>query len=157
VAVRYVLDTNLFIDAFRNPAENEALQRFHAAFGPFELFSAVVGHELRAGVLSVEDRRQLDRHVLAPFARRGRIVVPTYRTWMRAAEALPVLAKVQGLRIPQCSRAFANDILLAASCREVGATLVTRNDRDFRRIQKVMSFRFVPPWPALSGRGAGSR
>lgn len=55
--------TNLFIDAFRDPVENDALQRFHAAFAPHELFSAIVGHELKTGVRSPEDSR-LDRHVL---------------------------------------------------------------------------------------------
>lgn len=55
--------TNLFIDAFRDPVENDALQHFHAAFAPHELFSAIVGHELKTGVRSPEDSR-LDRHVL---------------------------------------------------------------------------------------------
>ena len=148
MAVRYVLDTNLFIDAFRDPLENDALQRFHAAFAPQELFSAIVGHELRSGVHSRADRLRLERHVLMPFERRGRMIVPSYRAWMRAADALALLAKSEGLAVAQCSRAFANDIILAASCREVGATLVTRNAHDFERIRKAMSFRFVPPWPA---------
>lgn len=157
MAVRYVLDTNLFIDAFRDPAENEALQRFHAAFGPFELLSAVVAHELRAGVQSPADGRQLDRYVLAPFVRRGRMVVPAFRTWIRAAEALAALAKREGLKVAEYTRSFANDLLIAASCREVGATLVTRNDRDFTRIQTALSFRFVPPWPVPREPTSGSR
>lgn len=148
MAARYVLDTNLFIDAFRDPSENDALQRFHAAFAPHELFSAIVGHELRAGVRSREDRLRLERRVLAPFERRGRVIVPSYRAWTRAADTLAVLANSEGLPVAQCSRAFANDVLLAASCRDVGATLVTRNAHDFERIRKVMSFRFMPPWPA---------
>lgn len=148
MAVRYVLDTNLFIDAFRDPIENEALQRFHAAFARYELFSAIVGHELKAGARSSEDRRQLDRHVLGPFGRRGRVIVPSYRAWMRAAQALAALAEAEEVTVGQYSRAFANDVLIAMSCREVGAMLVTRNYRDFERVRKVMSFRFVPPWPA---------
>ena len=39
---RYVLDTQLFIDAFRDPITNEVLQRFHRAFAPFEYLSVVV-------------------------------------------------------------------------------------------------------------------
>ncbi len=61
---------------FRDAAENDPLQRFHAAFAPYEFFSAVVAHELRAGVRSPEERRRLDRQILAPFERRQRVVVP---------------------------------------------------------------------------------
>ena len=47
---KYVLDTQNFIDAFRDQTTNAALQRFHRAFAPFEYLSVVVAHELRAGV-----------------------------------------------------------------------------------------------------------
>ena len=59
---RYVLDTNLFIRAFRDPAANAELQRFHQVFAPFELLSAVVAQELRAGARSTPARRLLERH-----------------------------------------------------------------------------------------------
>jgi hypothetical protein len=49
-ARKYVLDTQLFINAFRDPLANEALHRFHRAFSPFEHLSVVVAQELRAGV-----------------------------------------------------------------------------------------------------------
>lgn len=34
--IKYALDTNLFIEAFRDPEANDALAAFHAAFAPFE-------------------------------------------------------------------------------------------------------------------------
>jgi hypothetical protein len=37
---KYVLDSNLFIRAFRNEASNAELQRFHQLFAPFEYLSA---------------------------------------------------------------------------------------------------------------------
>ena len=86
--MRYILDTNVFIDAFADPVENEALQRFHAAFAPDEFLSAVVAHELAVGVRSVADARRLERAVLAPFKRRQRVVVPSADSWERAAAAL---------------------------------------------------------------------
>ena len=46
---KYVLDTNLFIRAFREEAANAQLQRFHQLFAPFEYLNAVVAQELRAG------------------------------------------------------------------------------------------------------------
>ena len=39
---RYVLDTQLFINAFRDPIVNERLQLFHRAFSPFEHLSVIV-------------------------------------------------------------------------------------------------------------------
>jgi len=45
------------------------------------------------------------------------------------------------------SRSFVNDVLLAMSCREAGAVLVTANMRDFARIAAVRRFEFVAPWP----------
>ena len=73
---RYVLDTNLFIRAFRDPDANAELQRFHQVFAPFELLSAVVAQELRAGARSIPTRRLLERHLLDPCVRRDRMVTP---------------------------------------------------------------------------------
>ena len=42
--------------------------------------------------------------------------------------------------------------LLAASCLENGATLVTRNTRDFTRLRQVMNVRFMAPWPMAKMR-----
>jgi predicted nucleic acid-binding protein len=47
---KFVLDTQIFINAFRDPMANEKLQRFHRAFSRFEHLSVVVAQELRAGV-----------------------------------------------------------------------------------------------------------
>ena len=42
---KFVLDTQLFIQAFRDQNANEALQRFHRLFAPFEYLSAIVTQE----------------------------------------------------------------------------------------------------------------
>jgi predicted nucleic acid-binding protein len=123
---KYVLDTNLFIDAFRDQSTNIELQGFHEAFAPFEYLSSVVVQELRAGARSGEDLRKLER---------------------KSGDVLARLAQTERLNLGSVTKAFGNDILLALSCREVGMTLVTRNTRDFARIQRVVPFRFVAPWP----------
>jgi len=56
--------------------------------------------------------------------------------------------KQEGLEIARVSKAFANDILLALSCRESGCVLVTENIRDFSRIRQFISFDYIKPWPA---------
>jgi predicted nucleic acid-binding protein len=76
---KYVLDTHVFIDAFRDPAANEALQRFHRAYAPFEHLSVIVAQELRAGVQQPNDRRALERNVLHVFERASRTITPSAR------------------------------------------------------------------------------
>ena len=57
------------------------------------------------------------------------------------------MARKQGLEIARVSKAFANDVLLALSCREAGSVLVTDNERDFQRIRRCVQFDFMTPWP----------
>jgi predicted nucleic acid-binding protein len=145
---KYVLDANLFIRGFREPLANLELQKFHALFAPFEYFSAIVAQELRSGTRSPADRRALERWVLAPFARRNRILVPTEKAWQDSGDVLAEMARREGLEINKVTKSFGNDILLALSCREAGMILVTENIRDFKRIAQVAPFDYVKPWPA---------
>ena len=145
---KYALDTQLFIDAFRDPTANEALQRFHRAFAPFEYLSVVVAQELRAGVRRGQDRKALERNVFSVFERSGRTFAPSANAWRRSGDLLSDMARKGGLEISRVSRSFANDVLLALSCREAGCVLVTGNDRDFQRIRRHVPFDYVKPWPA---------
>ena len=144
---KYVLDTQLFIDAFRDATANDALQRFHRAFAPFEYLSVVVAQELRAGVKRKRDRKALERHVLDVFERSGRTFAPSLRAWHRSGDLLSDMADKEGLEIGRVSKSFANDVLLALSCHEAGCVLITSNDRDFQRIRRYEAFEYVTPWP----------
>ena len=126
---RYVLDTNLFIEAFRDLSANVALQRFHEGFAPFEYLSAVVVQELRAGTRSRADLRKLERNVLDPFIDIGRLVTPSFRAWQISGDVLARLAQSERLNLGTVTKAFGNDILLALSCREAGLTRVTPRER----------------------------
>ena len=144
---KYLLDTQLFIHAFRDPAANEGLQEFHRARAPFEYLSAVVAQELRAGIQDSKDRRALERHVLSVYERGGRLVTPSAAAWHRSGDVLSAMMRDEGLELFRVSKAFANDLLLALSCRESGCVLVTENERDFARIRRFAPFEFVAPWP----------
>jgi predicted nucleic acid-binding protein len=144
---KYVLDTQLFINAFRDPVANEALQQFHRAFSPFEHFSVIVAQELRAGVQRPQDRKALERNVLKVFQRANRTITPSADAWHRSGDLLAEMARQEGLEIARVSKAFANDVLLALSCREAGCVLVTDNERDFQRIRRFVPFDFIKPWP----------
>jgi hypothetical protein len=45
------------------------------------------------------------------------------------------------------TRSFANDLLIAASARELGAVILTENMDDFGLISSVLDIRCVQPWP----------
>jgi len=145
---KYTLDTNLFIEAFRDPEANRALQHFHRLFAPFEYLSEVVAQELRAGVRTPTDRRLLERHVLSPFQRTGRLLTPSGPAWEESGDVLAALRRTAGLELARLTKSFGNDLLLALSCRDEGVVLVTDNRRDFERIAKHVALTFVPPWPS---------
>jgi predicted nucleic acid-binding protein len=146
---KYTLDTNIYIDAFRLPEANAALQVFHTVFAPFEYLSAVVVQELRAGTRAGRlGAAALQRNVFNPFERRGRVFTPSYGAWKEAGEVLAALADRGRLDWRNVPRGFVNDALLAMSCREAGIVLVTANGDDFERIASVRPFAFVAPWPS---------
>jgi predicted nucleic acid-binding protein len=142
---KYVLDTQLFIQAFRDRGANETLQGFHRVFAPFEYFSVIVAQELRAGIRRPEDRKALEKNVVRVFARANRTITPTADAWHRSGDLLSQMARSEGLEIARISKAFANNVLLALSCRETGCVLVTDNERDFQRIQRFVQFDFMTP------------
>jgi hypothetical protein len=63
---------------------------------------------------------------------------------------LATLVEEDGLVLRDVRRSFVFDILLARSCRDIGATLVSRNFADLSRIANVFSFDFIAPYPARS-------
>lgn len=145
---KYALDTNIFVHSSRDSVWNAELQAFHSAFAPFEFLSAVVVQELRAGARSREAAVALQREIFDPFERRKRVFTPNYTGWKLAGEALAKLVARTGLDLQNVGKAFVNDVLLAASCRESGIVLITDNTRDFARIRRVISFEFIEPWPS---------
>lgn len=144
---RFVLDTNLFIEAARDETRAEELSAFSSAFLPRLYLHAVVVQEILAGAVTPEWRRDVERGLVAPYERRGRIVTPTYRAWKRSGEVIAQLVGSRKLSPSGVRPSLRNDVLLAASCRESGFVIITSNESDFELISGVEPVRFVPPWP----------
>ena len=142
---KYVLDTYCFIDAARDPIAGAAFETFCAHASPGLHLSAVVAAELRAG--AGRSRSRLERVVLAPYVRRGRVVAPSATSWEALGKTLAALGPRHGLVLADVPRSFVFDILIAHSCREAGAILVSANTRDLERIARVFAFDFVVPYP----------
>ena len=142
---KYVLDTSCFIDASRDATASAAFDAFCARAAPGLHLSAVVAAELRAG--AGRSRSTLERVVLAPYVRRDRVIAPSAKAWEALGDTLATLVQREGLVLKQVRRSFVFDILVAHSCREAGAVLVSSNRRDLERISRVFAFEFVAPYP----------
>jgi predicted nucleic acid-binding protein len=144
---KFVLDTNCFVDASRTDDEAAAFAEFCARAAPGLYLSTVVAAELRAGAGSAKDRRTLERQVFSPYIRRGRLLNPSPAAWQGLGTTLAALIEREGLVLHHVRRSFVFDILIAWSCRQIGATLVSRNSSDLSRIARVLSFDFIAPYP----------
>jgi len=147
---KYVLDTNLYIAADRDLEEAEELISFYSAFLPSTYLHAVVAQELLLGAVDARRGRLIRDSYITPFEARGRLINPTYHAWTRSGEVIAALVQRKAISPGGFRRSFLNDVLLAASCREAGATLITRNLSDFERIRRVEPFDLMPPWPTPS-------
>jgi predicted nucleic acid-binding protein len=144
---KLVLDTNCFIDASRTEAGADAFAAFCARAAPRLYLSTVVAAELRAGAGNARERRTLERRVLSPYVRRRRLLNPSSAAWEALGTTLARLVDDEGLVLADVRKSFVFDILVAWSCREIGAVLVSRNMKDLSRIAKVFTFEYVAPYP----------
>lgn len=143
----YVLDANLYIGAQRDATLRSALRDFLTRESTQLYLSRVVLYELMAGARTANDQRQVLRDIGAPFGQHLRIIETDGQVWEDAAflyRAIRARKKYAGIL---ATASFRNDLLLAASCRRVGATLISMNRRDFAVINSVRAFRFVDYLP----------
>ena len=147
--MKFALDTNVFVDAFRDETFAEALAAFLEQALPSTFLSAVVVQELAAGARTREQVRELESSILTPFERRGRVFAPSTLAFKESGRLLADLAAREGWAAIHANASLANDALLAASCREHGITLVT-GDGDFDRfVPSLGRWRHVKPWPQV--------
>lgn len=145
---KYVLDSNIFITAARNEQFAGELIRFTERFLPQLYLHAVVVQELYTGAIDAQARGTIERNLARPFEKRGRLIVPSYNAWKRSGEIVAVLVEKKVLTSGGIPKSFMNDVVLAASCREEGAAIVTLNEHDFSRIQQVEKVAYSAPWPS---------
>lgn len=145
---KYVVDTNLYIEAITTDAGNEALAAFQRRFAPVLFQHSTVAQEILAGARDAVSFRAYHEDWIAPFEDLGRIITPSHASWMRAARILTRLIESGRMSAGGFNRSFLNDCLIAASALEHGFVLVTRNATDFARIRRVEpKLTYTAPWP----------
>lgn len=146
----YLLDSNVYIRAFRELSFGQELQAFHHQQLPRLVVSAVVASEVLVGATSPRRARAAQRTLVEPFLSRRRFIVPAWSTWTLATSIDRRLRARPAARGRLATRSFFHDILIAASARELGATIVTLNRDDFALIGRHVDILVVEPWPRLT-------
>jgi predicted nucleic acid-binding protein len=142
MAELFALDTNIYIAALRSTERLARLKRFLMRVGLRLRVPAVVALELRAGARTAAQQAAV-RDLLAAYVARDRVIVPSFTAFAESGRVLAELAAREGIDLSRAG-SVVNDVLLAASCREAGAQLVTENSRDFAAVQRhLRGFRFA--------------
>jgi predicted nucleic acid-binding protein len=143
----YLLDSNVYIEALRDPGFGDVLAAWEQRVLPRLWLSSVVVLEILLGARDAKTAAAYERLLLAPFRRRRRLLEIDLGIWRQAAIVLRKLAAVHRYANKLTQRRFLCDVLIAVSCRRVGATLVTANVEDFALISEVMSIRLRHDFP----------
>jgi len=136
-ARKVVFDTNVYIEAIQGGPQAQAYQLLLATL-PRTYLSAVVVQELITGAVDAVGERLVGRFIQRT-ERTGRVVTPTYADWKETGRVLARISRRepgQRTRIPR----LVNDVLLALSARQIGATLYTFNREDFTLIVRYTRF-----------------
>jgi len=135
---RVILDTNLYIDWLNQGLQKELME----GPGMVRYLSAIVAMELRAGTTASRAERALDQLVRA-YTKAKRLVAPSAHLYETAGVALRRLRN-EGRDVRRA--AVVNDVLIALTARALGATLLTKDVKDFGVIQDVIGAKveFIP-------------
>lgn len=136
-ARKLLFDTNVYIEAIQLGSEADTYHLLFSAL-PRTYLSAIVVQELYTGALDAIGLRLVDRFIRRT-ERTERIVIPTYQDWKETGMILGRIARqepAQRTRIPR----LVNDVLLAMTAIQIGATLFTFNAEDFRLIARYKKF-----------------
>jgi predicted nucleic acid-binding protein len=144
---KYVLDSNIYISATRDGTWNDELAAFLWAWTPSIYLLSVVAGELLTGAVTAELERKTYSEFIAPLEDTNRVVTPSHAAWKRAGLIITKLVRAKRLAAGTVPRSFFSDCLIAASARESGCTIITRNLKDFELIRTVERVEVVPPWP----------
>jgi predicted nucleic acid-binding protein len=136
--VKYLLDTNIYIDACRSQTKRDHFKTTFFPLLPQTFLSSVVAYEL---YISALDRRtnRLVQEFLAPMERAGRVVTPTFADWREAAEIMAAIEEKEPSwrsKLPT----LLNDALIVLCARRIGAKVFTKNKKDFELIHRHKDF-----------------
>lgn len=134
---RIVIDTSLYID-WLNARRHEALLFERSSV---KYLSAVVLLELFAGASSPRDRKFVGG-IAAAFEKADRLLLPPAAVYAEVGHVLRALQASFDYDLAG-AHSLVGDVLIALSARSIGATVITKNERNFAAIQRVRRFRMA--------------
>ena len=132
---KIIIDTGVYIDLFNRGQSREIVNPFqHLTYLAYPVL-----HELWMGLQDRQEIRLLsawrDR-----FIQLQRLIIPTVASLVLIGEACLQLKK-NGKLDPTHPKHY-NDVAISAAARQIGATVITKNTKDFQIIQSVIDFDF---------------
>lgn len=130
-----ILDTSFLVEHFRKGTVYGTFLNLNRLY--HITFSSVVLMELLSGAYDSKEQK-LIKQIINNFT----VISVTERQWYIAGNIMLKLRKgkkVDPLRI----KSLIADILIAISARDIGAILVTKNERDFKLIREVSDFKYL--------------
>jgi len=130
-----VPDTSFLIEHFRKGTVYDTFLNLNRYY--HITFSSVVLMELLSGAYTSNEQKLIEQ-----IKNNFTVITVTERQWYVAGNVMMRLRKdkkIDPLRI----KGLLADILIAASARDAGAVLITRNEKDFKLIKEVLDFRYI--------------
>ena len=130
-----VLDTSFLIEHFRKGSVQDIFLKLNRYY--HISFSSVVLMELLSGAFDRKERRLIEQ-----IRNNFTVITETERQWYTAGDVMLKLRqdkKIDPLRI----KSLLADILIAVSVREIGAVLITKNEKDFKLIREIIDFKYI--------------
>jgi predicted nucleic acid-binding protein len=145
---RFVLDTNVYIQAIRNAEARTELAAWQRNMAPNIWQHSVVVSELLVGAKDEETWQRWHERWVMPAERVRRVFAPDYGVWLRASRIVSRLTETGRISVGGVKPSFYNDCLLAANSREHRYVIVTHNREDFELIAlEEPAVRISPPFP----------
>ena len=133
---KLVIDSNIYIDFFNS---GKFADLFHNIKYPTIIYlSTIVLMELRAGAFTRTDIK-IVQALARTYRKSRRVLVPGDTEFLSAGEMLAKLQEREGYDLKKTA-SITNDVLIALSARQIGATVVTQNRRDFEAIRRSKHF-----------------
>lgn len=132
---RAVPDTSFLIEHFRKGSVQNIFLNLNNFY--HITFSSVVLMELLSGAVDNKEQKLIEQ-----IKNNFTVITVTEKQWYTSGRVMLKLRKdkkIDPLRI----KSLLADILIAVSVRDIGAVLITKNEKDFKLIREVLDFKYM--------------
>ncbi len=130
-----VLDTSFLVEHFRKGTVYDTFLNLNRLY--HITFSSVVLMELLSGAYDPKEQKLIEQ-----IKNNFTVISVTERQWYVSGNIMLKLRKDKKIDPLRIKRLLA-DILIAVSARDIGAVLITKNEKDFKLIREVLDFKYL--------------